>query len=258
MAAITRREIEGFLKKHMRVYYDNGIRKLQNFTLRDVVGGLNILKIQGDGGFDNLAKMIRQRIQFNVEQGSNTRFGNCIEAVAVEICKKVDSGVKSGIPGVDQEFERDGIRYMVQIKMSTKTANHSGYEALKKHFESASRIIRQHNKKANIVCVYGICYGKICDVIDSAGLHRMTGYPFWNFIGNNHNTFRYVLEGLAKIYANEFRHEVETEQQNAIRRITNEAKKRFANPDSSVHTDRLMIYGKLVPEWYAQEDMIGF
>lgn len=52
----------------------------------------------------------------HISSNEETVFGDWLEGLAIFINSKVYDGRKSGITGIDLEFDKDGIRYIVTIK----------------------------------------------------------------------------------------------------------------------------------------------
>lgn len=51
-----------------------------------------------------------------ISSQEETIFGDWLEGLAIFINGKVYDGRKSGIPGIDLEFDKDGVRHIVTIK----------------------------------------------------------------------------------------------------------------------------------------------
>lgn len=51
-----------------------------------------------------------------ISSQEETIFGDWLEGLAIFINEKVHAGRKSGIPGIDLEFDKDNIRYIITIK----------------------------------------------------------------------------------------------------------------------------------------------
>lgn len=93
-------------------------------------------------------------------------------------------GWKSGIPGIDLEFDHESVRYIVNIKSGPNWGNSSQISKMKSDFKTAQRTLRTSNSKLNIVCVNGCCYG-LDNNPDKGDYYKYCGQKFWEFISGN-------------------------------------------------------------------------
>ncbi len=66
-------------------------------------------------------------------------FGDWLEGLAIFINKKVYSGKKSGIIGIDLEFDKDDRRYIVNIKSGPNWGNSSQIAKMVADFKTAKK-----------------------------------------------------------------------------------------------------------------------
>ena len=95
-----------------------------------------------------------------ISSQEETIFGDWLEGLAIFINGKVYGGRKSGIPGIDLEFDKDDIRYIVTIKSGPNWGNSSQIGKLLADFKTAKKTLRTSNSKLNVVAVNGCCYGR--------------------------------------------------------------------------------------------------
>jgi hypothetical protein len=72
----------------------------------------------------------------------------------------VYDGWKSGIAGIDLEFDHQGVRYIVTIKSGPNWGNSSQIAKMRSDFKSAMRTLRTSHSGLQITAVNGCCYGK--------------------------------------------------------------------------------------------------
>jgi hypothetical protein len=75
----------------------------------------------------------------NLSSSEEGIFGDWLEGLAIFINEKVYNGWKSGIPGIDLEFDYDDRRYIVTIKSGPNWGNSSQIKRLKDDFRTAKR-----------------------------------------------------------------------------------------------------------------------
>ncbi|MBF0564789.1 MAG: cytosolic protein [Nitrospirae bacterium] len=122
-----------------------------------------------------------------------TLFGDFLEGLAIYICGIVYNGQKSSADGVDLEFEKDGIKYIVSIKSGPNWGNSSQVNKMRDNFRKAKRILGSNSSLKNIVAVNGCCYGKD-NKPDKGDYLKYCGQKFWEFISANHSLYVQIIE----------------------------------------------------------------
>ncbi len=122
-------------------------------------------------------------------------FGEFLEKLAIFVCNKVFSGKKSSAEGIDLEFERDDIKYIVSIKSGPNWGNSSQIKKMIDNFKKAQRILRTSNTKLNIQAVNGCCYGRVSNSIKN-DYRKLCGQEFWEFISGNERLYVEIVEPL--------------------------------------------------------------
>ena len=118
-----------------------------------------------------------------------------MEELAIFICTQVYGGRKSSAEGIDLEFERDSIRYIVSIKSGPNWGNSSQVAKLRDNFRKAKRILRTNVLSTNVVAVNGCCYGRD-GTPDKGDYLKLCGQKFWTFISGEDNLYTDIVEPL--------------------------------------------------------------
>ena len=140
-------------------------------------------------------QIIRGLTDAFISSNEETVFGNWLEEFAIFINQQVYGGWKSGITGVDLEFDKENIRYIVAIKSGPNWGNSSQIAKMKSDFLSAKRTLRTSNSKLIISAVNGCCYG-IDNNSDKGDYYKYCGQKFWQFISGNNNLYIDIIEPL--------------------------------------------------------------
>jgi len=74
--------------------------------------------------------------------------------------QKVYQGRKSTTTGIDLEFDKGGIRYIVAIKSGPNWGNSSQIQKMLTDFHAAIKTLRTSGSGVNAICINGCCYGK--------------------------------------------------------------------------------------------------
>lgn len=122
-------------------------------------------------------------------------FGEFLEKLAVFVCGQVFDGRKSSAEGIDLEFARDGVTYIVSIKSGPNWGNSSQIKRMVDNFKQAKRILRTANSMANIQAVNGCCYGQQSRP-DKGDYLKLCGQEFWEFISGDDRLFVDIVEPL--------------------------------------------------------------
>ena len=130
-----------------------------------------------------------------VSSNEETIFGNWLEGLAIFINQKVYGGWKSGIPGIDLEFDHDNTRYIVTIKSGPNWGNSGQIAKMKVDFVSAKKTLRTSNSKLHITAVNGCCYGRD-ENFDKGDYFKYCGQRFWTFISGEEKLYSDIVEPL--------------------------------------------------------------
>ena len=140
-------------------------------------------------------QLIKSLVDAHISSNEETIFGDWLEGLAIFINNIVFSGWKSGIPGIDLEFNKSDIRYIVNIKSGPNWGNSSQIKKMKSDFSAAKRTLRTSNTKINIVAINGCCYGTDSKP-DKGDYFKYCGQKFWEFISSDNDLYIDIIEPL--------------------------------------------------------------
>jgi len=170
--------------------------------------------------------------------------GDWLEGLAIFINSKVYGGWKSGIQGIDLEFDNNGTRYIVNIKSGPNWGNSSQIAKMKDDFKTAQRTLRTSNSRLSIVCVNGCCYGKD-NKPDKGDYFKYCGQRFWEFISGNSNLYTEIIEPLGH-KAKERNNDFNQAYANRINKFTMEFGKQFYDCDGAIDWESLVRFNSSV------------
>ncbi len=128
--------------------------------------------------------LVKTLLDAHLSSQEETIFGEFLEGLAIFVCKQVYGGKKSSAEGIDLEFDKENILYIVSIKSGPNWGNSSQIKRMVDNFKKAQRILRTSNTKLNICAVNGCCYGKI-NKPDKGDYQKLCGQEFWEFISDD-------------------------------------------------------------------------
>jgi len=139
--------------------------------------------------------LVKLLLEAHLSSQEESVFGEFLETLAIFVCKKVFDGKKSSAEGIDLEFERDKILYIVSIKSGPNWGNSSQLKKMVDNFKKAQRILRTSNSKVNIQAVNGCCYGRE-NQSNKNDYQKLCGQEFWEFISGNERLYIDIIEPL--------------------------------------------------------------
>lgn len=181
-----------YVEQHIGDFHAKIARSLANLQLKNVLLRKNpyLFKAKNILTAQDLVKTL---LDAHLSSQEETIFGDFLEGLAIFVCNKVYGGRKSSAEGIDLEFEKDGMKYIVTIKSGPNWGNSSQIAKMKDNFKKAKRILGSRIK--NIVAVNGCCYGK--DNQPNKGDYlKFCGQRFWEFIAGNKNFYTDIIEPL--------------------------------------------------------------
>ncbi|MBF0606661.1 MAG: cytosolic protein [Magnetococcales bacterium] len=178
-------------------FHAKKIAKIKGLSLDDVIKRKNPYLFRAKGS-NSAHDFIKSILDATVSSGEETTFGNFLENIAIFVCEKVYTGRKSGIVGLDLEFEDADKKYLVSIKSGPNWGNSGQIKNLVNNFKAAKRTLATSGGVVdmNIICVEACCYG--IDNLPNKGTHlKLCGQRFWEFIsGGNETLYRDIIEPL--------------------------------------------------------------
>jgi hypothetical protein len=184
--------------------------------------------------------IIKELINAYISSSEETMFGDWLEGLSIFINQKVYFGWKSGIKGIDLEFDKDGIRYIVSIKSGPNWGNSSQTEKMVNNFNTAKRTLRTRNSNLNIVCINGCCYGKDNNP-DKGSYYKYCGQAFWAFIGGNKNIYTDIIEPLGHRAKNR-NDDYMAKYSQMVNRFTKEFVELFCDNNGNIDWNKLVIF----------------
>ena len=194
MKPITQQEIADYVQANIQNFHQRRLDSLQKLKLMNVVKRKNPYLFKAKN-INTAAEFVTTLLDAHLSSQEEGIFGGFLEGLAIFICSKVYNGQKSSAEGIDLEFERDNIRYIVSIKSGPNWGNSSQVAKLRDNFRKAKRILSTNTSLKNVVAVNGCCYGKN-RTPDKGDYLKLCGQKFWAFISGDDNLYTDIIEPL--------------------------------------------------------------
>ena len=194
MSLLNLNDVVAFVEANIGEFHERRASSLQNLKLTQVLNRKNpyLFKAKNLNDAHDLVKTI---LDAHLSSQEEAIFGESLEKLAIFVCAKVFDGRKSSAEGIDLEFTRDGVLYIVSVKSGPNWGNSSQIKRMVENFKQAKRILRTGNKGVNIQAVNGCCYGRERQP-DKVDYLKLCGQEFWEFISNNDRLFIDIVEPL--------------------------------------------------------------
>ena len=192
MRTITKKAIERYVEQHIGTFHENRLQKLQELKFADILTRKNpyLFKAKNILTAYEFVKTLLDAYLSAQEEGI---FGLFLEGLAVFICGNVYRGRKTKTIGIDLEFQKDNVYYIVSIKSGPHWGNSDQINRMKQNFAHASELIKTQHPNVEIVCVNGCCYGRD-NKPQKNGYLKLCGQRFWEFISGQNDLYTDIIE----------------------------------------------------------------
>lgn len=232
-------DVKRYVENKIGIFHQKRIESLDGLKLTKVLQRKNPYLYKAKHVLTS-EQIIRGIVDAHISSNEETIFGDWVEGLAVFINGKVYGGQKSGITGIDLEFDAKGARHIVTIKSGPNWGNSAQIKKMKADFTTAKRALRTSNSQLNVIAVNGCCYGKDNNP-DKGDYFKYCGQAFWQFISGNSNLYTDIIEPLghkAKEKNDEF---IESYSQ-MINKFTREFSNAFCTNTGGIDWEKLVKF----------------
>ena len=187
-------EITAFVESHIGEFHDKRLASINSLKLEKLLLRKNPYLFRAKH-LIMPQELVRSLLEAHLSSQEETIFGDFLESLAIFINGKCFDGRKSSTEGIDLEFEKDGVRYLVSIKSGPNWGNSSQIKKMRDNFKTAGKIIRQRNATVQVVAVNGCCYGRESSP-DKGDYRKYCGQLFWEFISGSPTLYTEIIEPL--------------------------------------------------------------
>ncbi|MBV9961964.1 MAG: hypothetical protein JO072_06915 [Parafilimonas sp.] len=194
MATLNLQDVVKYVEDNIATFHQKRINALQQLKLAKVLSKKNpyLFKAKFVLTAQDIIKSLTDAFISSQEE---TIFGDWLEGLAIFVNEKVYNGRKSGIPGIDLEFDLKNIRYIITIKSGPNWGNASAINKLRADFKTAMKTLRTSNSQLNVIAINGCCYGRD-NKPDKGDYFKYCGQKFWEFISGDSQLYTKIIEPL--------------------------------------------------------------
>lgn len=254
MKPIDMKEISKWIQENIDSFHKKRLEKLSKFELGDLLKRKNpyLFKAKNFVKLRDVIDLITALLDAQLSSSEETLFGDFLEDLVIFINGKVYGGLKSSAGGIDLEFEKEDIRYIVSIKSGPNWGNRSQVARMKDNFRQAKQ--RHRRSKQKVVAVNGCCYGKD-DRPDKREYVKYCGQRFWSFVSGNDDLYTDIIEPLG--YEAKRRNEAfNTKREQIINKFTKQFTEDFCNEEGIILWEKLVKFNSedLTKEWLTTKE----
>lgn len=178
-------------------FHAKKLEKVSDVTLNHIIKRKNPYLFKAKNS-QSASDFIKSVLEATISSGEETTFGNFMEEVALFVCEKVHSGRKSGIKGIDLEFEIGEKKYIVSVKSGPNWGNAGQIRQMLANFKTAQKTLQTSggNRETSFIFIEGCCYGS--EGNSNKGTHyKYCGQEFWSLIsGGSESLYKDIIEPL--------------------------------------------------------------
>lgn len=239
MKQLNLKDVSLYVEQNIGIFHQKRIQSLDKLKLSQVLKRKNPYLFKAKNVL-TAEKIIRGLVDAHISSNEETVFGDWLEGFAIFINEKVYNGRKSGITGIDLEFDDNGVRNIVTIKSGPNWGNSSQIAKMAADFKTAKRALRTSNSQLNIIAVNGCCYGRDNNP-DKGDYFKYCGQHFWEFISGNSDLFTEIIEPLGH-NAKEKNDDFVKSYSQMINKFTKEFSNSFCKDNGEIDWEKLVRF----------------
>lgn len=236
-------DITPYVEENIATFHQKRIQSLDTLQLDRVLQRKNPYMFRAKN-VRTADELVRGIVDAHISSNEETIFGDWLEGLALHINRKVYGGIKSGILGIDLEFDHAGKRHIVSIKSGPNWGNSSQIAKMITNFKTAQRTLRTSNSQVQVVAVNGCCYGRD-DQPDKGDYFKYCGQRFWEFVSGDPNFFLEIVEPLGH-KALEMNEQFQQAYVNTMERFVSEFAKEFCSANREIDWEKLVRFNSAV------------
>ena len=234
-------EVSGFITARIDDFYNKMLNKISNFDIRGNLKDINpyIVSLKYRMKF-NVSLVVEEIVIKMISSYENTFISQLLFDLAIFVNERAYNGIKSAATGIDLEFMRDDVRYIVSIKSGPNWGNSSQINKLKDDFRKAKRVLRTSGSKLNVIAVDGCCYGKTAKS-DKDDYYKICGEEFWSLISGDYDFYLKIIEPLGH-QAKEMNYKFHEQYSNLLNRFAFDFTAQFCDNGGAINWKKLTIF----------------
>lgn len=236
--AIDLNKIHEYVEANLSLFHSKRLESLDRLDISKIIERKNpyLFRAKNLGP----AELVRSFADAIISSNEETVFGDWLEGLAIFVNNLVFGGRKSGIQGVDLEFEIEDTKYIVSIKSGPNWGNSSQTKKMAQDFRSAKKILRTSNSNINVIAVNGCCYGRD-NHPDKGDYFKYCGEEFWKFISGEPLLYKDIIKPLGH-NAKQRNDEFQNSYQKKITVLQRDFLVKFCTPEGAIDWGKIVEF----------------
>lgn len=236
MPPLTKQNLTKFIEKNVPSFHEKRLESLSGLKLKKVLSRKNPYLFKAKH-IETAGDLVKQLLDAHLSSQEETVFGAFLESLAIYVCQETYGGRKSATEGIDLDFDRDGVRYLVSIKSGPNWGNSSQIKKMRDYFRQARKIV---GNKQHMVMVNGCCYGRDPNP-EKGDFQKLCGQPFWELVSGNEAMYKDIIEPLGH-RAKERNAGFEKQYAKVVNLFTNEFFRDFCTLDGAIDWNGIVAF----------------
>jgi hypothetical protein len=243
MTPLNLQNVTQYVKQNIGDFHQRRLEKVANIDLSEVLRKKNpyLFKAKNVTKASEIVESILSAYISSSEEGV---FGNWLERLAIYINDSVFQGRKAAIPGMDLDFDRNGERYLVNIKSGPNWANKDQKKQMIDHFNSARKRLTTSGASTKVKCVNGCCYGRSNPKTEykaNGSYYKICGQRFWELISGDSTLYIELILPLGH-ESRERNDEFNKAYSELVNRFTKEFLTTYSSATGEIDWEKLVIF----------------
>lgn len=184
--------LKEFVNTNIDTFHGSRLNKLKQTKLTDILKNKNpyLFRAKNINTAGDLVKDLLEAVLYASEEKF---MGDFLERLAIFVAEQMWNGQKSPTTGIDVDFTKHGIRYLVSVKSGPNWSNSSSMAKQRDNFNTAIRVIKQQSPEAHVEAVLGICYSKK-RTSHNHNIMTVHGQAFWHLLTDDKDFYTDIIE----------------------------------------------------------------
>lgn len=183
MKPLNMDEVNQYVEENIETFHERRLHSIERLKLSKILKRKNPYLFKAKNIL-TAQDLVQSLVDAHLSSHEEAIFGDFLEGLAVFINSNVYNGYKSSSEGIDLEFDKNNIRYIVAIKSGPNWGNSSQIKKMIDNFKRAQKVLRTSNSRLQVRAVNGCCYGRD-NKPDKGEYFKYCGQVFWEFISGN-------------------------------------------------------------------------
>jgi len=243
MGNFNLQDVTVYVEGHIGEFHKSRLQKVETIKLKDVLKSKNPYLYKAKN-VNQSREIIEGILNAYISSSEEGIFGNWLERLAIYVNEMAYGGRKAVIDGIDLDFNKDGVRYLVAIKSGPNWGNKDQYKKLAEQFSTAKKRLQTSGSRVEPICVNGCCYGKSREKTEyksNGNYYKICGARFWEFISGEANLYIDLIQPLGK-EANEKNLLYKESFDALVNRLDREFLNDFCKNDGSIDWEKLVRF----------------